>query len=156
MYCSSCGSAVAAGLSYCNHCGANLRGTKADAVSFTRVARASPDSVIWAIVGVFVVGLGSIMGLMAILKEFNAHIGEVMVFSLAVFLLMLVVESVFISLLFSRKSEGKEVGESQRLKEETTKELEAAQPRVIAEPLSSVTEHTTRAFEPIYRQKKAE
>ena len=153
MYCSSCGGAVTPGLTYCNHCGGNVRETKE---SVAKVLTATPDNVVWAIVGVFVVGLGSIMGLMAILKEFNAHIGEVMVFSLAVFLLMLVVESVFISLLFSRKSEGKEVGESQRLKEETTKELEAAQPRVIAEPLSSVTEHTTRAFEPIYRQKKAE
>src|SRR5258705_8831747 len=153
MYCSSCGGAVAPGLTYCNHCGGNLRGTKE---SVAKVLTATPDNVVWAIVGVFVVGLGSIMGLMALLKEeFNANIGQVLIFSFAVFLLTFLVECVFISLLFTRRSSTKEVG-GRRLKEQTTKELDVAQPHVLEEPIYSVTEHTTRAFEPIYRQKKAE
>ncbi len=74
MYCSSCGVAVAQGLSYCNQCGAKLGGAKGYVVS--KVTKAQLESLVWAIVAVFVVGLGSIMGLMAIMKEqFNANLG---------------------------------------------------------------------------------
>jgi len=97
------------------------------------------------------------IGLMAVMKEeFNANIGLVIFFALLVFLLMLVVEGVFISLLLGRRSGVKETRDQGRLKEQTTKELNAAPARVLSEPVPSVTEHTTRAFEPIYVQKKAE
>ena len=156
MYCSSCGVAVAQGLSYCNQCGAKLSGAKGDSVA--RVAKAQPESLVWAILAVFVVGLGSIMALMGILKvQFNANLGIVIIFSLIVFLLMLVVEGVFISLLFGSKSDSKDVkSEKERLKEQATKELDPAQPRVLTEPIASVTDHTTRAFEPVYSRKKAD
>jgi len=154
MYCSSCGVAIAKGLSYCNQCGAKLSGAKGDGV--TKVAQATPD-LVWAIVAVFVVGLGSIMGLMAIMKEqFNANLGIVLVFTFIIFLLMIVVEGVFISLLFGSRSASKVTSEKERLNEHATRELDAAQPRVLPEPVSSVTDQTTRAFEPAYRQKRAE
>jgi flagellar basal body-associated protein FliL len=98
------------------------------------------------------------MGLMGILKvQFNAGLGTVTIFSLIILLLMLVVEGVFISLLFGSKSDSND-GKSamELLKKQTTRELEAAQPHALSEPMASVTEHTTRAFEPIYVQKKAE
>ena len=156
MYCSSCGVVVAEGLSYCNQCGAKLSGAKS--VGIAKVAKAQPESLVWAVVAIFVVGLGSIMGLMGILKvQFNAGLGIVTIFSLIILLLMLVVEGVFISLLFGSKSESSD-GKSamELLRKQTTRELEAAQPRALSEPVASVTEHTTRAFEPIYVQKKAE
>ncbi len=156
MYCSSCGVVVAEGLSYCNQCGAKLSGAKS--VGIAKVAKAQPESLVWAVVAIFVVGLGSIMGLMGILKvQFNAGLGIVTIFSLIILLLMLVVEGVFISLLFGSKSESSD-GKSamELLRKQTTRELEAAQPHALSEPVASVTEHTTRAFEPIYVQKKAE
>ena len=39
------------------------------------------------------------------------------------------------------------------LKGQATRELDAAQARVLPEPVPSVTEHTTRAFEPIYNER---
>ena len=156
MYCSSCGVVVAQGLSYCNQCGAKLSGAKS--VGIAKVAKVQPESLVWAVVAIFVVGLGSIMGLMGILKvQFNAGLGIVTIFSLIILLLMLVVEGVFISLLFGSKSDSND-GKSamELLRKQTTRELEAAQPHALSEPVASVTEHTTRAFEPIYLQKKAE
>jgi hypothetical protein len=67
MYCSTCGGAVAPGLSYCNHCGARLNGSAADADR--KPAELFPDSLVWAIVSVFVVGLGGTIGLMAVMKD---------------------------------------------------------------------------------------
>jgi hypothetical protein len=155
MYCSTCGGAVAAGLSYCNHCGARLNAAKGDDVA--RVAKVPPESLVWAIVGVFVVGLGCMIGLMAVMKEeFNANMGMALLAALLVFLLMLVVEGVFISLLVGRRSDVKGVRKPQQLKEQTTNELNAAPARVLSEPVPSVTEHTTRAFEPRYSQERVE
>src|SRR6266446_3006317 len=67
MYCSTCGGAVASSLSYCNHYGARLSGPAADADR--KPAELFPDSLVWAIVSVFVVGLGGTIGLMAVMKE---------------------------------------------------------------------------------------
>lgn len=151
MYCSSCGSAVPQNLGYCNRCGSKVRAAKADDVN--RPSELFPDSLVWAIVSVFIVGLGAIIGLMAMMKDaggFNPIILTVAVLS---FLLMLVVEGVFIRLLLNRMRGVKKVG-PEPLEEQEIKELGAAQVRVLPEPLPSVTEHTTRSFEPIYTERK--
>ena len=46
-------------------------------------------------------------------------------------------------------------GDTGRLKEQMIKELGEAQGRVLPEPVPSITEHTTRAFEPIYSERKS-
>ena len=62
---------------------------------------------------------------------------------------MLSLEAVFIRLLLRRKRGAEEAGEM-LLKGQATRELDAAHARVLPEPMPSVTEHTTRAFDPIY------
>lgn len=154
MYCSSCGAAVAQGLSYCNLCGAKLSGAKIDGAS--KSTETLPESLIWAIVSVFVVGLGVIMGLMAMLKELlNLNVGIILAAGALVFLLLVAIEAVLIWQLISRTSAAKAAGDSKRQKDQTTKELDAAQARALPEPLPSVTEHTTRSFEPLYSERKS-
>jgi len=81
-----------------------------------RRAEALPESLIWAIVAVFVVGMGTIIGLMAMLKQLlDLGQGIVIAFGLLGFALMIAVESVFIYLLLSRRrTAAKEVGEGER------------------------------------------
>lgn len=154
MYCSSCGAAVAQGLSYCNLCGAKLNGAKAESVA--KPAELFPESLVWAIVSVFVVGLGLMMGLMAMMKDLlNLNASIILAAGALVFALVVAVEGVFIWQLLSRRSVAKETGDVDRLKEQTTKELDAAQARSLPEPVPSVTEHTTRTFEPVYRERKS-
>ena len=155
MYCSSCGAAVVPGLSYCNHCGARLSGGKADVTA--RQAELFPDSLIWAIVSVFVVGMGTTIGLMAMLKQLlDLGQGLIIAFGLLGFALMIAVESVFIYLLLSRRrTSAKEAIEDERTAGRATKELDAArEARTLPEPVPSVTEQTTRTFEPAYGERK--
>lgn len=152
MYCSACGTAVMAGLSYCNHCGANLGAAKT--VGATTPVEIFPESLVWAIVTVFVVGLGCTIGLMAVMKDFEFSKGSILGFTFLLFLLTLAIEGVFIGMLLGRKRAARVAGDTKDLKPPATTELGPTDARVLPEPVSSVTEHTTRAFEPIRRERR--
>jgi hypothetical protein len=152
MYCSTCGGAVALGLSYCNHCGARLNGSATGGAH--RQAELFPESLIWAIVAVFVVGLGGTIGLMAVMKDARAfEAGQILGLSVMSFLAMLAVEAVLIYKLLSRGSEGK-VSKKSKLKATTVRDLGPASDLALPEPSLSVTEHTTRTLAPVYRDRK--
>ena len=155
MYCSTCGGAVAPSLSYCNHCGARLSGPGADAEH--KPAELFPDSLVWAIVSVFVVGLGGTIGLMAVMKDARTFDpGLIIGLSLLSFVAMLAVEGVLVYLLLSRRSGAKEAGEKSKLKASPVRELESANERALPEPSLSVTDHTTRTLEPAHRDRTRE
>lgn len=155
MYCSSCGVAVTQSLSYCQHCGAKLNGAPGDGV--IEPSETPTESLIWAIVTVFIVGFGCIIGLMAIMKEvLNVNVGLILIVALLGFLLMLAVESVFIWLLWNRNRGAQAGDNTAREQERATKALQAAPARVLHEGGMNVTEDTTRKFEPVYRARKAD
>ena len=149
MYCSSCGAAVARGLSYCNHCGAKLNEERATGKS----SEVRPESLVWAMVAVLVFGFVAIMFLMMAMKMVGLNVGQILGFTVLSFLIMLVLEGVFISQLLRRKREMK-TGDTLGSKEKATNELYMTEEHLLPEPTASVTEHTTRAFEPIYREQK--
>src|SRR6266540_262909 len=152
MYCSSCGVAVAQGLSYCNYCGAKFSGAKGD--NIIKSSEVKPEMLVSAMVAVFVLGLGAITVLMGVMKAvLRLDVGQILALTLLSFLIMLSLEAVFIRLLLRRKRGPEEAGDNVRLKGQATKELDAAQPRVLAETVPSVTEHTTRAFDPVYNER---
>ncbi len=152
MYCSSCGVAVAQGLSYCNYCGAKLSGAKGDNV--IKSSEVKPEMLVAAMIFVFVFGLGAITALMGMMKAvLDLNVGQILAFTLLSFLIMLLIEGVCLRLLLRRKRGTEEAGDTVLLKGQATKELDAAQARVLPEPVPSVTEHTTRAFEPVYNER---
>jgi hypothetical protein len=152
MYCSYCGVAVTPGLSYCNYCGEKLSGAKSDSIIKSPEVR--PETLVAAMVFAFVFGLGAITVLMGVMKAvLHFEVGQILAFTLLSFLIMLSLEGVFIRLLLRRKRGAEEAGDSVLLKGQATRELDAAQARVLPEPMPSVTEHTTRAFDPIYPER---
>src|SRR6266498_735205 len=152
MYCPSCGVAVAQGLSYCNYCGAKLSGVRDD--NIVKSPEVKPELLVSAMVAVFVLGLGAITLLMGVMKAvLRLNDGVILAFILLSFLIMLSIEGVLIRLLFSRKRSTDEAGNTVFLNGQTTKELDAARARALPEPVASVTEHTTRAFEPAYDER---
>ncbi len=154
MYCSSCGTAVMPGLSYCNRCGAGLNAREAKAMKRSEVAA---EHLVWAIVSVSVGGLGVILALMALMKQaLNFSVDLIALFSLLSFLLLIGAESVFIWQLLRSKASAKKAGDITHLNESATRELDAAHGRALPEPAPSVTEQTTRAFEPVSLKRKTE
>ena len=154
MYCSSCGVAVAPGLTYCNYCGEKLSAAKREARIKSPEVR--PETLIGAMVFTFVFGLGAITVLMGVMKAvLGLETGALLFFALVCFLIMLLLEGVFIRLLFRRKRRVEEAGDTGRLKGQPTRELDAANARGLPEPMPSVTEHTTLALEPIYSERKS-
>jgi hypothetical protein len=149
MYCSSCGVVVTPGLSYCNYCGEKLSGAKSD--SDIKSPEVRPGTLVGAMVFTFVFGLGAITILTGMMKAvLRLEVGLILAFTLLSFLIMLSLEGVFIRLLFSRKRGAEEARDTVQLKGQAARELDAAQGRALPEPMPSVTEHTTRAFDPIY------
>ena len=154
MYCSSCGVAATPGLSYCNYCGAKLSAAKDENV--VKSSEIKPELVVAAMVVVFVFGLVAITMLIGVMKsELVLNTGQILAFAMLSFLIMLSLEGVFIRLLFRRKRGAEEARDTVLVKGQATKELDAAQARALPEPLPSVTEHTTRAFDSTYPERRS-
>ena len=153
MYCSSCGVVVAQGLSYCNYCGAKSSGIKGDSLSKSPEVR--PESLVWAMVAVLVFGFVAIVFLIMAMKMVGLDVESILAFTVLSFLIILLVEGVFTWQLLHRKRGGEETGDTALSKKHATKELDAAQSRGLPEPVPSVTEHTTRAFAPIYSERES-
>jgi hypothetical protein len=150
MYCSSCGTAVMSGLNYCKRCGAKLSGAKDEEIC----RPVDPDSLIWAIVVVFGIGLGTTIGLIAVLKNLDINSALKIAFPIISFLLLLAIEGVFIWKLLGPRRDAKEVRDSWQSNEQVTQELGAEQTPWIADTAPTVTEHTTHTLEPIHSEPK--
>ena len=143
MYCSTCGSAVSPGLAYCNRCGAEL----ANQPNPTKLSATSMESLVWAIAAVTIVGMGSVIGLMAVMKEV-LHFSDALItiFSLLFLAIFMGVDVVFIRLLHSKFGVRK-LSSPTAKNELRTKDLDEPKVLVLSEPPPSVAEHTTRTLE---------
>jgi len=151
MYCSSCGGAVARGLSYCNKCGTKLSANE----SVEKAPGLKPDFLVFSIMATFIFGTAVITMLMGVMRVIlGLPVEAVLGFGTIPFLLMLILEAVFIRLLLRNRATS-ETNNKTLAKQQETNELDAARPRVLPEPIPSVTEHTTRAFEPVYHDRKS-
>ena len=149
MYCSTCGVAVAENLNYCNHCGARIIASNSDKVTTSRDVK--PELLVHSMVATFVFGLLAISVLLGVMKSvLGLELGQLLGFAVLSFLIMLLLEGVFLLLLFRRNRGAEERARTELLAGHTTKELGEPQVQALREPLSSVTDQTTRAFEPIH------
>lgn len=147
MYCSSCGVAVTQSLSYCNRCGAKLN--RSDEAESSEVKK---ETLVASMVATFIFGLFGITVLMGVMKAvLNFELHLILAGATAAFLIMLLLEGVFISLLLRRRRGAEDAGQIKR----ATKELDAGQTQFIPEDRASVTEHTTRAFDPVYKEQSS-
>lgn len=161
MYCSACGSAIIQGLSYCNRCGARTSG--ADESGSNKLSEASFNTLVGGLIGLPIGGLAIIIGLLIVMKkELGFPDPSVMTITFLSFLLLLIAEAGLIWLLLHHTRTTKKTGNDVKLQEFAATELSGVQTREIgaaraqdfAVPLTSVTENTTRSFEPIHQEVK--
>jgi hypothetical protein len=147
MYCSSCGVSIAQGLSYCNYCGAKQNRSE----SLIKSSELSPERLIQTMGAVFVCGLLAITVFLGVMKAvLGFNLGQILFFAVLSFLMMIVIEGVLIKLLLLGRRGAERSNETLPSGGPKTRELDAAEARGLPEPLPSVTEHTTRTFEPIF------
>ena len=153
MYCSSCGVAVAQNLTYCNHCGAKIGSDKADNLVKTTEVRAE-FAVMASMTTLFIGGLVAISILLGVMKDvLKFPDGPILAFALLSFLILIGLESVFITRLFRRKRDAEKATNTFAPEGHVTRELEARS-RIVAEPIGSVTDHTTRTLDPVHELRK--
>lgn len=151
MHCSACGKSVNA-LSYCNNCGARLAGGPLHDAN--NLSESSLNFLLACILGIPIAGVGVLIGLMKVMKELGFTLGPITVFGSAGLILLLVAEAVFVWLLISRTRKVKTT-DGAASAEVVTRELAEAHVNALPEPLPSVTENTTRSFEPVPRGSKS-
>lgn len=149
MYCSTCGVAVAESLSYCNQCGARIVAPDTEKLDSSRDVK--PGLLVSAMAGTFLLGMFAITALLGVMKAIlQLQPGQILAFAALSFFIMIFLEGVYLFLLFRRSRGAEERVTTESRAQHTTKELCARQAYVLQEPSSSVTDHTTRAFDPIY------
>jgi hypothetical protein len=141
MYCSTCGTPLAPGLSYCNRCGASLKERNESHTG-------SIAAFLTAITLIGLIGMGIMLGGMLTLSR-EAHLGEPIVgfYMLFTFLIVAITEILLVRQLsrFTSSSERKVIEIPQQ--PVMPGEFRPVQQRTLAEPMQSVTENTTRTLE---------
>lgn len=138
MYCVNCGTPVTQGLSYCNRCGANLR-------EKSEPNTGAIGAFLTAITLVAIVGLGIMLGGALVLRR-GALLGHEMI-GFFMFFTFLIVGLTEVMLL---RNLSKLTGSSDRpkyLPQPVQQDLRLPQATPFGEPVSSVTENTTRTLE---------
>ncbi len=154
MYCSSCGAAVTQNLSCCNRCGVNLKPSGSSVPAGKHVGLAWLVAFGLAMMGTPIGAVALVSDLIIKLLARGVPIGDLM--ALAIIMLVMVFgATVLLSRLLSPlvkaylQSGGPVESKRSELSGRTPAQIEAA-----SEPVSSITDETTRAFEPLYREQK--
>src|SRR5258706_9383027 len=155
MYCPSCGKDILAGLKFCSFCGVRL----VAASDASQLASSSFNFLVAAVIAIPVLGLGLIIALMATMKSglgFRDDMIFVVVFMTFLLLIIAEIGTLILMLTRTRKPKTKTVKEPTAFEQRATRAIED---RVIRdlnpssfEGVASVTEHTTRALDPVYRK----
>jgi hypothetical protein len=157
MYCSSCGVEVTKELNYCNRCGANLNAASslATQVYSPPVKLTGPIAALGATV---ILSLIVIFAAADKLSERGIHptaLAWIIIISMAmVFGIVGHITRLMATLLKNSSKGAEEQRPAQLRKPQPNEQLPAAQTGPMNAPISSVTDHTTRTFEPAYRERR--
>ncbi len=146
MFCSTCGTTITPGLSFCNRCGASLK-ERTETVTKTGAITAF----LTAITLIAIIGLGMMLGGALTLKR-DAALGEDVVgmFMFFTFFIVSLIEFFLVrqlsKLIGSKEPKGVSLAPPANMPNEL-QTMQAAQARSLPEAMQSVTENTTRTLE---------
>lgn len=145
MYCASCGTPLTQGLSYCNRCGTSLRER-----STTNTGAISAFLTAITLIGVGGLGL-MFAGALVLRKGANLSQEIIGFFMLFTFLIVSMVELMLVRNLSKLMGEKDEKKHYFPAPQTTANDLRLPQGTPFGEPVSSVTENTTRTLEYLRR-----
>lgn len=154
MYCPSCGTEVTLGLNYCNRCGANLsQSTNLPEQPVRHVNLTGPTIAIALMV---TIGLGIIFASVSDLARNDFHPVALTWMVIAGLGMIVGVAALVIRQWSNLAGVVKPKEQSLPHKKSAGKEpvIPAQLPPLRSEPVPSVTEHTTRTFEPAYIERE--
>lgn len=155
MFCPSCGTECPVGLNYCNRCGANLSALTA-VPEIVQVNITKPALIIGTILAVFTLGgfgalIGGALALSTVIHG-NDPLIAMIFFGMLTIMIVDIILVRQLSKLISASIKSDSLASPKKL---------VAQPQTVPQlprlttaqltPTPSVTEHTTRFFEPVYR-----
>ena len=150
MYCPTCGQETPQELNYCNRCGANLNPVIAQERS-SGTAAVIILSLVIALLTLF--GLVAIMEGLGELKRNGFSEGIMGMFMLFSFAILGIIDVLLVRQLSNLLSPSKQPGRALPSRQSAPRELKApTHVGALNEPIASVTENTTRLFEPSYRE----
>lgn len=147
MYCSACGLEATIDVNYCKRCGSVL--TPLTLIQSKAISITGPS---WAMAVMVMVMVGTVFGAVANMAEMKIN---------AVALTWMVIVGLgtviaLVAMIFRQLSKMTSVNQQKTLvspsKQQNSAELNQARPGALPEHMPSVTEHTTRTFQPIYRE----
>jgi hypothetical protein len=144
MYCAQCGTPLTQGLSYCNRCGANLKDSRPE------ISTGAVSAFLTAITLIAVCGLGIMFGGALVLRK-GANLSQELIGFFMLFTFMIVTFTEFMLLRSLSKLTG-EKEKKQYFPAPLPQDLRLTQGMPLGEPVSSVTENTTRTLEYIRRE----
>lgn len=151
MYCSSCGAEVTKELNYCNRCGANLKHSANLPEQNLRPVSLTGPTIAIALMVIF--GLGITFASIAGLARNGVH-PVALTWMVIGALGTITGVAAMVLRQWSQLTGGvrqKEPRFSPRKKPAESESAPIQLPPMRSEPISSVTDHTTRTFEPLYR-----
>jgi hypothetical protein len=145
MYCANCGTPLTQGLSYCNRCGANLK-------ERSEVSTGAISAFLTAITLIAICGLGIMFGgALALRKGANLSQELIGFFMLFTFIIVGMTE-IFLIRNLSKLTSANEKKNYFPAPAPIPQDLRLSQGMPLGEPVSSVTENTTRTLEYIRRE----
>lgn len=148
MYCTSCGTQIVQGLSYCNRCGANLKERSESSNT------ALYSAFLTAITVLGTVGLGIMLGGAVVLRR-KAGLDEQFIGMFMLFAFLLVGITEFMLIRSMTKLMGTKESAPRFLPPPITNDLRLPQHSTLGEPVPSVTENTTRTLEYARREQQS-
>src|SRR5689334_6969404 len=145
MYCANCGTPLTQGLSYCHRCGANLK-------EHSEVSTAAISAFLTAITLIGIGGLGIMLAGALVLRR-GANLSQELIgfFMLFTFMIVGLTEIMLVRNL-SKLTSAKETKNYFPAPTPVPQDLRLSQGMPLGEPVSSVTENTTRTLEYIRRE----
>lgn len=153
MYCPSCGSELTSELSYCNRCGANLKPPANHSGQPAKLVGAA-WAISIAVVLVTLGGFGMLSGLVKALISNGVNLsGGGMVLIVFCLLIILAIAALLVRQLSRVLDVAQLWGGATQSKQPKLNEKPVQQIGAPREPVSSVTDHTTRIFEPVHKDR---